>query len=89
MALGAQTSEVLQMVLLQGMAIATIGLTIGLLASFGATRLLAALLYGVNPSDPTVFTTVTALLATAAFAACYFPARRAVRIDPVLALRFE
>jgi putative ABC transport system permease protein len=71
------------------MAIAVIGLTIGLLASFGATRLLAALLYGVNPSDPTVFTTVTALLAVAAFAACYFPARRAVRIDPVLALRFE
>ncbi|MDQ6623766.1 MAG: hypothetical protein M3Y86_09840, partial [Verrucomicrobiota bacterium] len=89
MALGAQTSEVLHLILRQGMGIAAIGLTSGLIAAFGATRLLAALLYGVNPSDPAVFTSVTLLLGAAAFAACYFPARRAVRIDPVVALRFE
>jgi putative ABC transport system permease protein len=88
-ALGAQTTEVLLLVLRQGMAIAIIGLTIGLIASFGATRLLAALLYGVNPNDPAVFACVTLLLGAAAVAACYFPARRAVQIDPVLALRFE
>ena len=89
MALGAQTSEVVNLVLRQGMSIAAIGLAIGLLAAFAATRLVGALLYGVNPSDPLVFIGVTALLAVSAFAACYFPARRAVKIDPVSALRFE
>jgi ABC-type antimicrobial peptide transport system permease subunit len=89
MALGAQASEVVQLVLRQGMAIAAVGLTIGLLAALAATRLLGALLYGVNPSDPIVFAGVTILLAGAAFAACYLPARRAVRIDPVIALRFD
>lgn len=89
MALGAQTGEVVQLVLRQGMAIAAVGLGVGLLAGFAATRLIGALLYGVNPSDPVVFIGVTALLAASAFAACYFPARRAVKIDPVTALRFE
>ncbi|MFL6595778.1 MAG: ABC transporter permease, partial [Chthoniobacterales bacterium] len=89
MALGAQTTEVLLLVFRQGMTIAAVGLTTGLLAALGATRVLAALLYGVNPTDPFVFTIVTVLLGGAAFAACYFPARRAVRIDPVRALRFE
>jgi len=89
MALGAQSREVLQLVLRQGMALAGVGLGVGLLAAFGATRLLSALLYGVNPNDPTVFVGVTVLLALAAFAACYFPARRAVKIDPVNALRFD
>ncbi|MDQ6860992.1 MAG: permease, partial [Verrucomicrobiota bacterium] len=77
------------LVLRQGMGLAAVGLTIGLLASLAATRLLAALLYGVNPTDPVVFTAVTLLLGSAALMACYFPARRAVRVDPVLALRFE
>ncbi len=89
MALGAQGWEVLQLVLRQGMVLAAIGLVVGLVAAFGVTRLVAALLYGVNPSDPSVFGTVTVLLAAAAFAACYFPARRAVKIDPVIALRFD
>ena len=69
--------------------VAAIGLGIGLLAAFGSTRLASTLLYGVNPSDPTIFIGVTLLLAAAAFAACYFPARRALKIDPVVALRFE
>jgi hypothetical protein len=89
MALGAQSGEVLQLVLRQGMLLAAIGLALGLIAAFGVTRLLAALLYGVNPNDPAVFASVTVLLAAAAFAACYFPARRAVKIDPVLALRID
>ena len=89
MALGAQGWEVLQLVLRQGMVLAAIGLIVGLVAAFGVTRLVAALLYGVNPSDPSVFGAVTVLLAAAAFAACYFPARRAVKIDPVIALRFD
>src|SRR5437667_326490 len=89
MALGAQSSQVLQLVLRQGMLLAAIGLVLGLLAAFGSTRLAGTLLYGVNPSDPTIFIGITLLLAAAAFAACYFPARRALKIDPVVALRFE
>jgi putative ABC transport system permease protein len=89
MALGAQSREVVQLVLRQGMALAGIGLLAGLLAALAITHLLVALLYGVNPTDPTVFLGVTFLLATAALGACYFPARRAVKIDPVVALRFE
>jgi predicted lysophospholipase L1 biosynthesis ABC-type transport system permease subunit len=79
MALGAQSSQVLQLVLRQGMLLAAIGLGIGLLAAFGSTRLAGTLLYGVNPSDPTIFIGVTLLLAAAAFAACYLPARRALK----------
>ena len=89
MALGAQSWEVVRLVMRQGMSLAAVGLIVGLLAAFAATRLVAALLYGVNPSDPFVFAAVTILLAAAAFAACYFPARRAVKTDPVIALRFE
>jgi macrolide transport system ATP-binding/permease protein len=89
MALGAQARQVLQLVLRQGMALAAVGLVIGLFAAFGSTRLVGTLLYGVNPSDPFIFVSVTALLAGAAFAACYFPARRALKINPVIALRFD
>jgi predicted permease len=89
MALGAQNSQVMRLVLGQGMTLAAIGLVLGLTIAFGSTRLVGALLYGVNPSDPFVFAMVTSLLALAAFAACYFPARRAIKIDPVRALRFE
>jgi len=89
MALGAQSGQVLQLVLRQGMLLAGIGIVIGVLAAFGSTRLASTFLYGVNPSDPMVFIGVTSLLGAAAFAACYFPARRALNIDPVMALRFE
>jgi ABC-type antimicrobial peptide transport system permease subunit len=66
-----------------------IGLGFGLFTAFGTTRLAGSLLYGVNPGDPFVFSGVTSLLAVAAFAACYFPARRALKINPVIALRSE
>jgi macrolide transport system ATP-binding/permease protein len=89
MALGAQTGQVIQLVLRQGMLLAAIGLGFGLFAAFGSTRLAGSLLYGVNPSDPVIFVDVTSLLAFAAFAACYFPARRALKINPVTALRFD
>jgi macrolide transport system ATP-binding/permease protein len=89
MALGAQTGQVIQLVLRQGMFLAAIGLGFGLFAAFGSTRLAGSLLYGVNPSDPVIFLGVTSLLALAAFAACYFPARRALKINPVTALRTE
>jgi macrolide transport system ATP-binding/permease protein len=89
MALGAQTGQVLQLVLRQGMFLAAIGLVLGLLAAFGSTRLAGTFLYGVNPSDPFIFVGVTSLLALAALAACYFPARRALKINPVTALRFD
>jgi ABC-type antimicrobial peptide transport system permease subunit len=89
MALGAQSSQVLQLVLRQGMLLAAIGLGLGLFAAFGSTRLASTFLYGVNPHDPLIFGVVTSLLALAAFAACYFPARRALKIDPIIALRSE
>jgi predicted permease len=89
MALGAQTGQVIQLVLRQGMLLAFIGLGFGLFAAFGSTRLAGSLLYGVNPNDPLVFVSVTSLLALAALAACYFPARRALKINPVTALRID
>jgi len=76
-------------VLRQGMFLAAIGLGVGLFAAFGTTRLAGSLLYGVSPGDLFVFSGVTSLLAIAAFAACYFPARRALKINPVIALRSE
>jgi macrolide transport system ATP-binding/permease protein len=89
MALGAQSSQVLQLVLRQGMLLAVIGLVLGLFGAFALTRLASTFLFGVNPHDPFIFMTVTALLGAAAFAACYLPARRALKIDPIIALRSE
>jgi macrolide transport system ATP-binding/permease protein len=89
MALGARSSQVLGLILQQGMLLAAIGIALGLLGAFGSTRLAQTFLYGVNPGDPTIFLGVTFLLAVAALAACYFPARRALKINPVIALRTE
>jgi putative ABC transport system permease protein len=89
MALGAQSGQVLGLILRQGMLLAGVGLLLGLFAAFGSTRLAGTFLYGVNPSDPIIFFGVTFLLATTALLACYFPARRALKINPVTALRFE
>jgi putative ABC transport system permease protein len=89
MALGAQHRNVLRMVLGQGGKIAAAGVAIGLLAALVLTRLMSSLLFSVNASDPATFAAVALLLAFVAVLACYVPARRAMRVDPVVALRHE
>src|SRR5437660_4418431 len=89
LALGANTGDVRRMVIRQGMRLAVVGLMIGLASSFGLARVMANLLFGVTPRDPLVFTAAPLLLAAVAFIGVYLPARRAVRVDPVIALRAE
>jgi predicted permease len=89
MALGAKRTDVLRLVLGTGMKMAGMGVLIGLAASFGLMRLMAGLLFGVSATDPLTFTLVSILLAIVAVAACYFPARGAMRVDPMVALRYE
>jgi putative ABC transport system permease protein len=89
MALGAQYGDVMKLVVRHGMFLAGLGLAIGLAGAFALTRLLSAMLYGVSATDPLTFTAVSLALAGVAFCACYLPARRATRIDPIVALRYE
>jgi ABC-type antimicrobial peptide transport system permease subunit len=89
LALGAKRVDVLRLILGEGMRMAALGLAAGLLASLGLTRLMAGLLFGVSATDPLTFVSVAALLAIVALAACYIPARRAMRVDPIVALRYE
>jgi predicted permease len=89
MALGAVKSDVLKMIVRQGIKLALIGMMIGLAGALGLTRFLSGLLYGVKPSDPLTLVTVSALLITVALIACYIPARQAAKVDPLEALKHE
>ncbi len=88
-AVGAQRRDVLTLVVREGAKLAFLGIAIGIAAGLGLTRLMASLLFDVKPTDPTTFAGVAMLLAVVALAACYIPARRATRIDPMVALRYE
>jgi putative ABC transport system permease protein len=86
MALGAQRSDVLGLVVRQGMTLAAIGVVVGLAGAFSLTRVMASLLFNVRPDDPTTYLAISLLLIVVAFLACYLPARRAAKLDPMIAL---
>jgi putative ABC transport system permease protein len=89
MAIGARPAEIVRMILSQGMSLALVGVGLGVASAFALTRAVKSFLFGVTPNDPATFLAVAAVLAAAALAACYLPARRAARVDPLRALRTE
>ena len=89
MALGAAHREILWLVLKQGMMLALTGLVVGIIATFGITRFLSSMLFGITPNDPATFLMVSVLLTLVATLACIIPAQRAAKVDPMEALRYE
>ena len=89
MALGAQTTAVFRLVVMQGMRLAFTGVAIGLIAALGLTRFLKSLLYGVSATDASTFVVTALSLSVVALLACWIPARRAAKVDPMVALRVE
>ena len=89
MALGARSSDVMRMVVRQGMKLVAIGNAIGLTAALVLTRMMTSLLYGVSPTDPLTLGAISLLLILVALLACYLPGLRATRVDPMIALRYE
>jgi ABC-type antimicrobial peptide transport system permease subunit len=89
MALGAQRGDILRMILGQGTKLAFIGTGIGIAGALALTRLLSSQLFGVTATDPITFVSVSALIIVVALLACYIPARRATKVDPLVALRYE
>jgi putative ABC transport system permease protein len=89
MALGARRFDVLKLVVREGMLLTIVGVIVGLGGAFALTRVMSSLMFGVTTKDPITFVAVAALLVVVAFVACFVPARRATKVDPLVALRYE